>query len=202
MKHHKPALFDPALFDQTASSNDPHEVAEAAHRTAAIVVGRGRESDDPEVNEKLIGLVKELGLGTLAQMWADRPARSLPGALWRIYVLHEWVQRQPREVAAAFAAGSTHAEVSRVIAGVAEPPSPEDLMELTRQILAGVFSGDLATALDRASAFCHVMAVGLIDPNAHHEDVSKEQIAQASRMHTTAQDLHQSARLWRQGRLL
>lgn len=202
MKYHKPALIDPALFDQSASDNDPHEVAEAAHRTAAIVVGRGRGSDDPVVTEKLIGLVNELGLATVAEMWAERPARSLPGALWRLYVLHEWVQRQPNEVATAFAAGSGHAEVSRVIAGVTEPPSPQDLMEFTRQILAGVFSGDLGIALDRASAFADVMAIGLVEPSAHHTDITSEQINRASRMHTTAQDLHQCARLWRQGNLV
>lgn len=195
MRHHRPALTDPARLDLPSTDTDPVEVAEAAHRTAAVIVGRGRDNDDPRVADRLIGLVDELGLATVAELWSHRPARSLPGALWRLYALHEWVQLQPEEVARAFTAGSGHAEVYRVIAGVAEPPSPEDLAELTRRILRGVFDGDLAVALERAAAFCHVMAVGLSEPSA--DDVSGDQVQQAARMQCTARDLQSCAGAWR-----
>ncbi|MGB3184238.1 MAG: hypothetical protein WBB15_00040, partial [Ornithinimicrobium sp.] len=181
MRFHKPAPMDPVQFDALAGP-DPWDVVEAAHRTAAIVVGRGRENDDPEVTARLIELVPELGLVTLAQLWADRPARSLPGALWRLYLLHEWVQRSPGEVARAYTAGAAHADVYRVIAGLSEPPAPEDLRELTQAILNGVFTGDLEVALERAAAFAHVMAVGLADPAADMTDVPAEQVKRAARI--------------------
>lgn len=195
VRFHKPLPVPPAALEGALGGVDPVDVAEAAHRSAAVVVGRGRASDDPEVTARLVGLVRELGLATVAQMWADRPARSLPGALWRLYLLHEWVQRQPAEVARAFTAGSVHAEVYRVIAGVAEPPNPQDLQELTGSILTGVFDGDLATALDRAAAFCHVVAVGLADPDGG--EVPAEQVRRASRLQLTARDLQVCAGLWR-----
>ena len=200
MRFHKPAPMDPAQFDALAGE-DPWDVVEAAHRTAAIVVGRGRENEDPEVTARLIELVPELGLVTLAQLWADRPARSLPGALWRLYLLHEWVQRSPDEVARAYTAGARHADVYRVIAGLSEPPAPEDLRKLTQAILNGVFTGDLEVALERAAAFAHVMAVGLADPAAEVSEVPPEQVTRAARIQTMARDLHVCAGMWGRGDL-
>lgn len=200
MKHHKPALTDPVVFD-TLSGEDPFDVVEAAHRTAAILVGRGRESEDPEVTARLVELVPELGLATLADLWADRPARSLPGALWRLYLLHEWVQRAPVEVSRAYTAGASHADVYRVIAGLSEPPDPGGLRELTAAILGGVFTGDFRVALERGSAFAHVTAIGLIDPAAAVDEVSAEQVQRGKRMQDMARDLHACAGLWERGHL-
>lgn len=198
-RFHRPTLRPAEVLEGIAGGVDPLEAAEAAHRTAELVVGRGRSGTDPALTARLVSLVEELGLPTVAEMWADRPARTLPGALWRLYLLHEWVGRQPEEVGRRFTAGATHAEVYRAIAGVAEPPQPEDLRRLTEEILTGVFTGDLAVALERASAFCHVMAVGLVDPGA--DEVPADQVRRAARLRDTADDLTASARLWRLGDL-
>ncbi|MGB3763399.1 MAG: hypothetical protein WA966_09255 [Ornithinimicrobium sp.] len=200
-RHHKPALTNPVVFD-TMPGDDPADVVEAAHRTAAILVGRGRNNEDPDVSERLIELVPEVGLATLAELWADRPARSLPGALWRLYLLHEWVQRAPVEVARAYTAGAAHADVYRVIAGVTEPPQPSDLRDLTSSILSGVFAGDLRVALERGAAFAHVAAIGLADPAAGVDEVSPEEVRRARRMQDMARDLHACAGLWDRGDLV
>lgn len=197
---HRPTLRPTEVLEDVAGGVDPLEAAETAHRTAELVVGRGRERrDDPELTRRLIRLVEEIGLSTVAEMWADRPARTLPGALWRLYLLHEWVRRQPEEVGRQFSAGAAHAEVYRAIAGLVEPPQPQDLRRLTEEILSGVFTGDLAIALERASAFCQVMAVGLADPSS--ADVAHEQVQRAARLRDTADDLSACARLWRLGEL-
>ena len=88
-----------------------------------------------------MALVDDLGLSTLAELWADRPARSLPGALWRLYALREWVRRDPVGASADYAAGIRFADVPHVVAGVADPPGPAELKELTDAILTGVFDG-------------------------------------------------------------
>lgn len=198
MRHHKPALTDPVALEPMVQQHDPWESAEAADRTAEVIVGRGRAGANPELTRRLVGLVDEVGLAVVAELWSQRPARSLPGALWRLYLLDQWVQRQPEEVGRSFSDGAGHAEVYRVIAGVAEPPGPEDLRAVTQQILAGVFEGDLGVALERAAAFCQVMAVGLTAPG---NDVTGERVQQAARMRGTADDLQACARLWRLGDL-
>lgn len=197
---HRPTLRPAEVLEDVAGGVDPLEAAEAAHRTAELVVGRARDHrDDPALTARLVGLVEELGLATVAEMWADRPARTLPGALWRLYLLREWVVRQPVEVGRQFASGAAHAEVYRAIAGVAEPPEPDALRRLTEEILTGVFTGDLALALERASAFCRVMSVGLADPSA--EEIPSDQVRRAARLRDTADDLQACARLWRKGDL-
>ncbi len=192
---HRPVYRPGESLESLGGAVDPLEQVEAAHRTAALVVGRGRDTDDPELTARLVGLVRELGLATVAEMWSDRPARTLPGALWRLYLLHEWVQRRPEDVRRLWSAGAGHAEVYRAIVGVAEPPDPAALATMTEQVLTGVFNGDLAVALERAAAFCHVMAVGLVEPGV--DEIPADQVTRAGRMRDTADDLTACARLWR-----
>nr|WP_221935527.1 hypothetical protein [Janibacter cremeus] len=173
---------------------DPAEAAEAAHAAAVTVVEAGRCGADPATTDRLVRLVDELGIDTLAHLWSDRPARSLPGALWRMYLLREWVQRQPVEAAREYGSGMTAAPVSHVIAGVVEPPGVDEMRQLSDRILSGVFDGDLAIALERAAAFCRVIATG----RAHLEDGN---VSAASAMIGTAENLEASARLWRSGHL-
>ena len=193
---HRPTLRPTEVLEGVAGGVDPLEAAETAHRTAELVVGRGREArHDPDLTRRLISLVEELGLATVAEMWADRPARTLPVALWRLYLLHEWVLRQPEEVGRLFTLGRSHTEVWSAVAGVAEPPDPQALRRLTEEILTGVFDGDLGLALERASGFCHVVAVGLAEPGPG--EIPAEQVRRAARMRDTADDLLACARLWR-----
>ncbi len=183
----------------------PAEVTEVAHQTAAILVGTGRAAHDPDVTARLVQIVDDLGLSTVADLWSARPARSLPGALWRLYALREWVRRAPVQASREYAAGIRFTDVAHVVAGIAEPPRPEELQRVADQILAGVFDGDLAVALERASAFCAVVAAGRAEL-AHDTDVADPEGASgltrtASAMLTTGEDLRACASLWRSGDL-
>jgi hypothetical protein len=193
-------------MDAQAGAPDPARVTEVAHETAAVIVGTGRAAHDHALTTRLVALVEELGLSTLAELWADRPARSLPGALWRLYALREWVQRDPVGASADYAAGIRFADVPHVVAGVAEPPGPDELQALTDAILTGVFEGDLAVALERAAAFCRVISAGranLADDSDASDPVrSSAQTRRAASMQTTGEDLEVCARLWRKGDLL
>ena len=192
-----------------AASLDPAQVTEVAHETAAVIVRTGRAAREPELTRRLVALVDDLGLSTLAELWADRPARSLPGALWRLYALREWVRRDPVGASADYAAGIRFADVPHVVAGVAEPPGPAELQELTDAILTGVFDGDLAIALERAAAFCRVVSAGRAQRADESDARSPDdplggaaQTRRAASMLTTGEDLAACARLWRQDDLL
>jgi len=194
------------MESQGGTVPDPAELTEAAHETAAVLVGTGRAADDPALTDRLVALVDELGLSTVAELWADRPARSLPGALWRLYALREWVQRSPEEASSDYSEGVRFTDVNHVVAGVAEPPGPAELRKLTDTILRGVFDGDLALALQRAAAFCRVVAAGRAE-RAHTTDVQDREAAgrqtrHAASMLGTAEDLEACARLWRAGELI
>jgi hypothetical protein len=202
----RPTLLGKAAMESLGGAPDPAEFAEAAHATAQTLVDAGRAVSDPATISRLVRLVDDHGLDTVAGLWADRPARSLPGALWRLYALREWVRCDPQEAAAEFAAGQHVAPVANVIAGAADPPTPEALRELTDAILGGVFQGDLAVALERAGAFCRVVAAG----RAHRaDDVERDDDSRAvlltrrsASLQQTAEDLEAAASLWRSNDLV
>ncbi len=179
----------------------PAEVLEVAHQSAAVLVGAGRAAASPEVTARLVALVDDLGLDTVAGLWAGRPARSLPGALWRLYALREGVRRHRDQASREYAAGLRFTDVAAVVAGAPTPPTPAELVATVDAILGGVFDGDLAVALERAAAFGHVLAAGRAewahDLDGADPEGARSLTASGAAMQTLARDLLACAALWR-----
>ena len=76
---------------------------------------------------RLLSLTDEHGIDLLAQLWSDAPAESLAGALWRLYALRAWVHRDPTSASREFDDGRRSAPVHEVVAGVADPPGPDEV---------------------------------------------------------------------------
>jgi hypothetical protein len=192
----RPSYLEPAALEAVGERHDPIAGLQAAHETAAVLVHRGRAATDPETIERLVRLVDEIGLPDLAELWAARPARSLPGALWRLYLLREWMTRHPEAVAREYAAGVRFTEPNHVVAGV-DPPGPDEVRQVADQILRGAFTGDFAVALERAAAFCAVVTSGRADLTT-----GLDAVTQAARLRDLADDLTAAAALWRAGKLV
>jgi hypothetical protein len=192
----RPAFFSPSALEAHGGAYDPTEEIHIAHETAAALVHAGRAATDPALTERLVALVDEIGLSTLAELWSQRPARSLPGALWRLYVLREWVRRTPDEASREYTAGIRFTGPNHAVAGAAEPISPDEMGRLIDDILRGVFVGDLAVALERAAALCRVVSAGRADLGSGHESAEH-----AANLLGMADDLTVCARLWRAGSL-
>ncbi len=190
----RPAFFSPSALEAHGGAYDPSEVIHAAHETAAVLVRTGRASHDPGLTDRLVALVDDIGLSTLAELWSERPARSLPGALWRLYVLREWVIRAPEEASREYAAGIRFTGPNHVVAGAAEPPGPHEISQVIEEILRGVFNGDLAVALERAAAFCQVVSAGRADIGEGDEVAER-----AASLLLMGRDLAACAAAWRAG---
>lgn len=202
---HRPRPLSGEALDNFAREDlDPAVVSQVAHETAAALVKTSRAAQDPELTARLVGLVDELGLDTMAQLWAAQPARSLPGALWRLYALKEWIRRSPHSAAEEYREGMRFADVAAAVAGVAEPPGPDELGDMIDAILRGVFTGDLALALNRAGAFARVVAAGRAADAQGGEDQasSSSHAKRAAAMLGTGEDLDACARLWRREQLV
>jgi len=188
-------------MDSLGGSGDPAALTEAAHATASMLVESGRTADDAAARGRLVALVDEVGLDTIAELWAPRPPRSLPGALWRLYALREWVRRESVEISGDFVLGTVLAPVPHVVAGAADPPNPEAVRALVDQVLHGVFAGDLDVALERAGAFCRVVVAGRARRADDIEDSDPAAAATLTRsaasLRDTAADLEAAAALWR-----
>lgn len=197
----RPAMLDPRQADTLPGDLDPALRSEVAHTTANALVHQGRAAEDPEVVGRLVRLVEAEGLDTVAALWADSPPRTLPGALWRLYMLREWVRRDPGTVSERYRMGVARAEVHDVVAGVASPPGPRDVCDLVDAVLSGVYAGDLAVALERGGAFCRVLATGAALDADFVEDrdtaLAERMTRGASGLVRTAGELETAAALWR-----
>ncbi len=158
--HHRPATRSGAFFDAVLGGHDPALVSEAAERAAALLVRGARERGDSDVAERLVHLADTEGIEAIAEVWSGAPADSLAGCLWRLYLLRSWVYADPVGVARQFEAGRTAAPVARVVAGVADPPGPDELRAMTDTVLRGIAESDFADVLFRAAAFARVVATG------------------------------------------
>ncbi len=198
-------MLDMEAADQLVGDIDPADRSLIAHETAAAVVAQARASRDPELVAKLIALVDEEGIDTVAMMWSKAEPHTLPGALWRIYMLREWTKADAAAVARSFHQGVHAAQVRAAIAGVVDPPGPEEVRQLADDVLSGVFKGDLAGALDRAGAFCRVVATGAAfeaETDDGHADARAHQTTlRAAQLLRTGEDLEVCARMWREDRL-
>ena len=188
-------LRSPDALEALGQGTDPIAQLHAAHETAAALLRVGRAAEDPGVTARLVAIVDEIGLSTLADLWSHRPAATLPGALWRLYLLREWTVSDPDGAAREYAAGVRFTEPNHAVAGV-DPPGPDEVRRVADAILRGVFTGDFAIALERAAAFCHVVASGRAEVARGHSELDR-----AVKLQDMAHDLAENARLWRNGDL-
>lgn len=182
-QYHRPQQPGAGFFESIQGGADPALVQEAADRAASLLVrGAGGGAGDRAVAERVLHLADDEGLEALAAVWAGSPADSLAGCLWRLYALRAWVHAAPALAAAEFDAGRASAQFARVVAGVADPPGPDELKAVTDQVLRGIVEGEFADVLFRASAFARVVAAGravLNHPDAHVMLATAEQLEAA-----------------------
>lgn len=151
------------FFDAIEAGTDPALVREAGDLAATLLVRGARgaaAAGDAAVADRLLRLAEIEGIETIAEVWSGAPADTLSGCLWRLYLLRSWVHAAPVKVAREFEAGRAHAQVARVVAGVAEPPGPDELRTMVDEVLRGIVAGDFADVLFRAAAFARVVATG------------------------------------------
>ncbi|WP_431795276.1 DNA-directed RNA polymerase subunit beta [Microbacterium enclense] len=203
---HKPVRRPAELFDRLFAADDPAEVSRVAHSTAQALLSRVRADPTVDVVERLVAFTDDHGIDDIAELWSRSPARSLPGALWRLYLLQLMIHDDAATAALLFERGRVEmATVDPVVVGAPAPAGPEELVQLIDTILRGLFEGDFAVALDRAAAFCRVQASGSTHLADDYENTESERATalttRALRLSTYADDLTAAAALWRRDAL-
>ena len=176
----RPAQLDPAVADGLAGGMDPQALSEMSHLSAAALLDRVRHSEDPAVVERVLTLVETVGVDEIAELWSDAEPDSLPGVLWRLYMLRTWMRSNRDSIAHLWRLAEPVATTASAIAGVDQAPVEARRM-VTRAEANGGFSSDADEKAVRTKA--------------------------ARLMHTagslmaTAKDFQHGANLWRRGRL-
>lgn len=199
---HKPTQFSGSKFETFEGGSDPAHISRVAHDTAHALLTRVRENPDPLVVDRLVAFTDEHGIDALAELWSQSSPRSLPGALWRIYLLRTLIHQDATGVSFLYQRGVETAEnIDHVVAGAPLPTGPDEVTALADQILRGLFQGDFAVALERAAAFCRLTSVGATsladDVESTNAVRASELTTRALRLAETAAELASCARLWR-----
>ena len=182
---------------------------------------------DPQVVERVLTLVEHEGVDLVAELWSRSDPESLPGILWRLYMLRTWMVRNQGSIARLWRVGEPAAGAASAIAGIDPAPEAADIVRTADSILRGAFTGDFAVALERAGMFCGVIALGmrreagqlrerlsgegLTDPKTagFMEEADIERAAQSANawskqgesLADSARTFAKGARLWRAGKL-
>jgi hypothetical protein len=199
---HRPTKLPPSMLEAIQGGLDPEAVSRITHETAVALLTRVRADPDPAVVDRLVTYTDEHGIDAIAELWSHAGPRSLPGALWRIYLLRLLIRQDPVGTSFSFQRGTELiTTVDPVIAGAAEPTGPEEIIVLADQILRGLYTGDFAIALERAASFCRINAVGCTslanDRDALDPADAARLTTKAARFSTIAEELAGCARLWR-----
>lgn len=202
----RPVLQPSTQFDWVIGSDEAGAAHRLAQETSWAMLDRVRRVADPQVVERVVALAGGEGIDDIAELWADASAHSLAGQLWRIYLLQRVAEADPEGSAELFRLGySTMTTIDPIVAGVSEPVTPDAVLTLCATILRGVFSGDLALALERAASYCRVMSHGATALADEREPYSTEHASElttrALRYAQFAEDLRGGARRWRDGTL-
>lgn len=205
-QHHRPVRRPSVAFDNLVGAHDPAEETRVAHATASALLARVRADESGVSADRLVAFTDEHGIDEIAELWSKAPARTLPGALWRLYLLQLAIHSDPQTSALLYERGRVELpSVDAAIAGAPVPASPDELVALVDTILRGAFRGDFAVALERAAAFCRVQASGATHTADDYEPTEPSRASdlttRALRLSSYAQDLSAAGVLWRSGAL-
>lgn len=203
---HKPALFAGHEFSAFQGGNDPADLNALAHESARALLNRVRENADTRMLDRVVSFTDENGIEDLAELWANASPHSLPGSLWRLYLVRALIRAEAAQMSILFSRGlDVIHSADPVIAGAPTPAGPDEMREIVDTILRGAFAGDYGNALDRAASFARVLSAGCAtladESDAAHPERATRLTTQASRLATTAHEFSLCARLWRDGSL-
>ncbi len=203
---HRPTRFAGFRFDALHGADDPAVTSNVAHETAAALLERVRRHPDPEVVSRLVAYTDDNGIDAIAELWSRAAAHSLPGALWRIYLIRLAIRDDPYATSLQFQRGTEVLQsIDTVVAGAEAPTGPGEIVELADRILRGVFEGDFAVALERAAAFCRISAAGCTSLADDAEPTEPQRASlltrRALRFSELASELAAAADLWRRDSL-
>lgn len=156
----RPASLDQAEAEAIEGDEDPAAESEIAHTTAWALLGVPNADFDDAAVKKLQESVRTEGVDIIAPAWSRSPAFTLPGALWRIYLLWQWHQMNPEVLQDRYDEGIA-AMRERGLDADGQPPLSE-IIRGVEGVLAGYANeDDLASVLQASAQAMRVMASGV-----------------------------------------
>lgn len=234
---HRPAHLDPEAAESIEGSADTAVSSELAHRAAQALIGgfpgtdaaapgadaspaddasnaaRADDHDDPITRQGVVAAVAAHGVDTVAELWADSPATTLPGTLWRLFLVREWIRRDGDLVDSRYAtvvdlAGADDDALARLEEALTQArpvPAMAEVGARLDAVLAGGVEGvgGLVPVLAMTSGFLRALAAGTgpewIDDDT--DELAHRVTRRESALLATADELDEAGRRAGAGRL-
>lgn len=156
----RPARLDAEQAENIPGAEDGAISSEVAHLVAQTLLGIEKESDSN--TQRLRQLLESGGIETVSELWSNSPATTLPGTLWRLYLVYQWYLRDPKLVNDRFTQGISALKNGKAISEEHCEKSVAALMdELAALWRAQISIAQLAPLLDRTGDFLQVLASGV-----------------------------------------
>lgn len=211
----RPAQLSDDALGLLSGGVDPQKVSEMSHSSAMALLHRVHAEQDPVLVRRVLTLVDTEGLDLLAALWAKSEPGSLPGVMWRLYLLRDWMRTNADVLPRFWGLGEPTEGAASAITGIEEYPTAQDITSTADSILSGAFTGDFAVALDRAAVFLDVVCRGMerqalrLQEQAQSKDARQQEYlrqirhlrATAARLLETSRQFRGCADLWRQDKL-
>ena len=191
----RPAMLDAEQAENIPGAEDAASSSEVAHLVAQTLLGIEKESD--ENVQRLRQLLESGGIDTVSELWSSSPASTLPGTLWRLYLVYQWYLRNPQLVNERFQQGLAALDIGDIFSREHSDKSVANLMDKLAALWQAQTSiAELAPLLDRVSDFLQVLASGV---SAEWIKDSRDELADSVTLRPqallqTADDLKLSAR--------
>lgn len=159
-KPRRPAILDAEDAEYIIGDEDPADGSTLAHTSAWALMGVGDDEFGPEAIQRLREMIRREGTDVVAGLWSRSPEFTLPGALWRLYLVAQWYHRDPERLQRRFEEGRR----ARVIPGLEQPVDIPDLAAVMAEVDA-LLEGrrtddDLGPVISGASRVLRILAAG------------------------------------------
>lgn len=198
----RPAMLDAEQAENIPGAEDGARSSEVAHLVAQTLVGIEKDSDQNV--QHLRELLESGGVDTVSELWSALPANTLPGTLWRLYLVYQWYLRDPDLVNERFQQGISALEIREAAPVERSEKSVSTLMEELAALWEAKTSiTGLGPLLDKVADFLHVLASGV---SAEWIKDARDELADPVTLRPqallqTASDLKLSARMAKANRL-
>lgn len=198
----RPAMLDAEQAENIPGAEDGARSSEVAHLVAQTLVGIEKDSDQNV--QHLRELLESGGVDTVSELWSALPANTLPGTLWRLYLVYQWYLRDPDLVNERFQQGLSALEIGEAAPVERSEKSVSTLMEELAALWEAKTSiTGLEPLLDKVADFLHVLASGV---SAEWIKDARDELADPVTLRPqallqTASDLKLSARIAKANRL-
>ncbi len=173
----RPAQLDADQIEAIEGDSDVAYNSELAHTSAQALVplGRSRAEQDLEAVKRIIALVDDEGVDVLAEIWVRSPEDTLPGILWRGYLLREWIRRNGRAVSDRYnkVVSLMKSQGSDGELKISMTPKPGTVLQEWNSVLAGTFEGAFEDVLTDSARITNFLG----EVNAEWIENDEDQLA-------------------------